>query len=89
MQYNHNFIKANEKEAYALANSQHADEIINAVDIADAEQAENEFTALLKLISDTDLRDRLDTAAGNISAAYQKLGFMAGYLLEKAFNHNE
>ena len=51
------------------------------VKIPDTETAENEFTELLKLIPDADLRERIDTAAGKIAYAYEKLGFVEGFIL--------
>lgn len=84
MQTFNDVVKMNEKEAYALSDSPHAEEVKTRVSISDTDTAENEFSELLKLIPDADLRERLDQAAGRISYAYEKLGFVEGYIAERA-----
>lgn len=84
MQTFNDVVKMNEKEAYALSDSPHAEEVKTRVSISDTDTAEGEFSELLKLIPDADLRERLDQAAGRISYAYEKLGFVEGYIAERA-----
>lgn len=83
MQTFNDVVKMNEKEAYALSDSPHAEEVKTRVSISDTDTAEDEFSELLKLITDADLRERLDQAAGRISYAYEKLGFVEGYISER------
>lgn len=83
MQTFNDVVKMNEKEAYALSDSPHAEEVKTRVSISDTDTAEDEFSELLKLIPDADLRERLDQAAGRISYAYEKLGFVEGYIAER------
>ena len=75
-----------EKEANALATTQLANEIINSLNSENIEFVEAEFSELLKQIPDADLRERIDRAVGRISFAYEKLGFIAGYLMERTLN---
>ncbi len=42
-------------------------------------EVEDEFAAALKEISDPELRNKLDMAAGRIAYAYQTLGFCGGW----------
>ena len=74
-------VKKHQNTAYTIADSPQADFIKNLIQIPDTETAENEFTELLKLIPDADLRERIDTAAGKIAYAYEKLGFVEGFIL--------
>lgn len=84
MQTFNDVVKMNKEQAYALSDSPHAEEVKTRVSIADTDTAEDEFSKLLKLIPDADLRERLDQAAGRISYAYEKLGFVEGYIAERA-----
>lgn len=70
--------------AYNLSDSPHAEEVKNRVRISDTDVAEDEFLKLLKLIPDADLRDKIDQAAGRISYAYEKLGFVEGFIAERS-----
>ncbi len=84
MQTFNDVVRMNEKEAYALSDSLHAEEVKNRVSIADTDTAEDEFSELLKLVQDAELRERIDQAAGRISYVYEKLGFVEGYIAERA-----
>ena len=80
MQNTIDVIRANEREATVISDSRYVDEIKSHVDLSSVEKAENEYSELLKLIQDADLREKLDLAAGRISYAYEKLGFVEGYI---------
>ena len=82
-----NFKTAHQKEAYLLSKSQQAEEIINSVELQEIETAETEFSELLKQIPDADLRERIDLAAGRISFAYETLGFIAGFIMERTLKY--
>lgn len=81
------FKTAQEKEAYLIATSQHAEEIINSVHLQEIETVETDFSELLKLIPDAALRERIDMAVGRISFAYEKLGFIAGYIMDRSLEY--
>ncbi|MBQ3552475.1 MAG: hypothetical protein IJA35_04905 [Clostridia bacterium] len=85
MQTYNDVVRSNKNFAYTLSDSPHADEVKSRVSIAETDAAEDEFSKLLKLIPDADLRERLDQAAGRISYAYEKLGFIEGYIAERAY----
>jgi hypothetical protein len=61
-----------------LATSPMAEELVERFDVPEVEEAEAQFRAALQAVSDPEARDKLDTAAGMISRAYQILGFCAG-----------
>lgn len=73
------------KEANALSDSPHAEEVKKRVSIKETETAEQEFSEVLKQITDPELRERIDSAAGRIAFSYEKLGFIEGYIAEKAY----
>ena len=85
MQTYNEVVRSRYKEAYALSDSPHAEEIKRRVSIPDTETAEAEFSEILKLITDKELREKLDSAAGRLTGAYEKLGFVEGYISEKAY----
>lgn len=62
-----------------LATSPMAEELVERFDVPEVEEAEAQFKAALQAITDPEVRERLDTAAGKISRAYQILGFCAGH----------
>lgn len=84
MQTIHEVVKSNYKYAYCLADSPHGEDVKKQVSITDTSEVEEQFSELLKLVSDPDLRERLDTAAGRISYAYEKLGFVEGFIAERS-----
>lgn len=61
-----------------LATSPMAEELVERFDVPEVEEAEAVFRAALQAITDPEAREKLDTAAGKISRAYQILGFCAG-----------
>ena len=62
-----------------LASSPLAEELVERFELPEIREAEDAFKQALAGISDPEARDRLDTAAGRISAAYQLLGFCVGH----------
>lgn len=51
----------------------------NRFKVPEVEEAEAVFNALLKEITDPELRNKIDMAAGKISYAYEILGYCAGH----------
>ena len=62
-----------------LASSPLAEELVERFELPEIREAEDAFKQALAEVSDQEARDRLDTAAGRISAAYQLLGFCVGH----------
>ncbi|MBQ8331165.1 MAG: hypothetical protein IJX94_01530 [Clostridia bacterium] len=81
-------IKASEREAHAIADSPQAETIKDQIDISSLDEAETEFADLLKQIPDADLRHKFDMAVGRISFAYERLGFVQGYISNRLLNCN-
>ena len=79
-------VRRHGKFAYKCSDEPLAEEFKKYISIEDTETAEREFAEILKLVSDTELREKLDSAAGRISHAYEKLGFMVGYILERSMS---
>lgn len=52
---------------------------IERYDFPELHEIEDEFAAVLKEVSDPELRDKLDMMAGRIAYAYQTLGFCGGW----------
>jgi hypothetical protein len=67
-------------DAYRMAGSQHAEEFKKITEIEETEIAEIDFGDALKLVEDDELREKLDAAAGKLTAAYEKYGYIIGYL---------
>lgn len=88
MQTNYDVIRLNETEALALADSPYAEKIKNRLNVSSVDKAESEFSEVIKLISDADLRERIDAAVGRISFAYEKLGFVQGYVAARGISIN-
>lgn len=84
MQTIHEVVKSNYKYAYCLSDSPHAEDVKKQVGIKDTDEVEEQFTELLKRVEDPELREQLDTAAGRISYAYEKLGFVVGFIAERS-----
>ena len=82
MNYN-DIINKYEAEAYALSEIDHAEQLENRIKINEVAEADKEWEELLKQIPDSELRQRVDLAAGRIAFAYSKLGFMNGYMVSK------
>lgn len=61
-----------------FATSETAQQLIERFDVPEVEEAEELFKKALQEIADPDTRNRIDMAAGQISRAYQILGFCAG-----------
>ena len=61
-----------------FATSETAQQLIERFDVPEVEEAEELFKKALQEIADPETRNRLDMAAGQISRAYQILGFCAG-----------
>lgn len=62
-----------------FATSEFGEACANRFDIPEVEEAEAAFKNALRKISDPELRNEIDMAAGKISRAYQILGFCAGH----------
>ena len=75
-------VKFHQTTAYTIADSPQANSVKKLIKIPDTDIAENDLSELLKLIPDADLRERIDTAAGRIAYAYEKLGFVEGFVLK-------
>lgn len=67
-----------------LAASPLAEELVERIELSEIQEAENAFKQALAEIADPEARDRLDTAAGRISAAYQLLGFCVGHAAQNS-----
>lgn len=52
---------------------------IERYNLPELREVEDEFAAVLKQVSDPELRDKLDMAAGRIAYAYQTQGFCGGW----------
>lgn len=67
-----------------LATSPLAEELVERIELPEIQEAEDAFKQALAEITDPEARDRLDTAAGRISAAYQLLGFCVGHTAQSS-----
>lgn len=67
-------------DAYRMSDSPWAEDIKKIVEIDETAIAELEFTDILKTIEDKELREKLDAAAGKLTTAYEKYGYIIGYL---------
>lgn len=70
-----------------LATSQMGEECAERFDVPEVKEAEAEFKQALAGISDPELRNAVDMAAGKISRAYQILGFCAGHFSQDPRAH--
>lgn len=77
-------VKKHQANAYALADTALADTVKDCITVVDTDAVESDFSELLTLIQDAELRDMIDTAAGRIAFAYEKLGFVQGILTDHA-----
>ena len=68
----------------SLSSSPFAQELVARIDLPEIQEAEDAFKQALAEITDPEARDRLDTAAGRISAAYQLLGFCVGHTAQSS-----
>lgn len=71
--------KRHERYLRNLATSPFGRELVEKFDVPEVDEAEAEFKKAIEQISDPEIRDAVDTAAGKISTAYQILGFCAGH----------
>lgn len=62
----------------SIAKGDWAEELAERFDVPEVTEAEELFKKALQEIADPETRNRLDMAAGQISRAYQILGFCAG-----------
>lgn len=62
-----------------FATSEFGEAFANRFDVPEVKEAELTFKNVLEQISDPELRNEIDMAAGKISRAYQILGFCAGH----------
>lgn len=62
-----------------LATSEWAEKLAERFEVPEVAAAEEAFKRALETVSDPELRNTLDSAAGKISYAYQILGFCAGH----------
>lgn len=67
-----------------LATSPLAEELVERFELPEIQEAEDAFKQALAEITDPEARDRLDTAAGRISVAYQLLGFCVGHTAQSS-----
>lgn len=67
-----------------LATSPLAEELVERFELPEIQEAEDAFEQALAEITDPEARDRLDMAAGRISAAYQLLGFCVGHTAQSS-----
>lgn len=67
-----------------LASSPLAEELVERFELPEIQAAEDAFKQALAEITDPEARDRLDTAAGRISTAYQLLGFCVGHTAQSS-----
>lgn len=67
-----------------LSSSPLAQELAERIDLPEIQEAEDAFKQALTEITDPEARDRLDTAAGKMSAAYQLLGFCVGHTAQSS-----
>ena len=72
--------------ANALSDSPHAEEVKKRVSIEATNRAEEGLAELLKQIGDPELRELIDSAVGRISYAYEKLGFIEGFIAERSLS---
>lgn len=86
MQTYNQVVQSNFEMACTLSGSPHAEEVKKRVTIKETDTAEQEFSELLKQITDLELRGRIDSAVGKISYAYEKLGFVEGFIAEKSLS---
>ena len=61
-----------------LATSPFAEQLVERFDVPEVDEAEAAFKAAIEKISDPDIKNAIDMAAGQISSAYQILGFCFG-----------
>lgn len=62
-----------------LATSPLAEELVQKFDVPEVDEAEEAFKSAIKKITDPELRNLIDMAAGKLTNAYQILGFCAGH----------
>lgn len=62
-----------------MATSEFGEYCKNRFDVPEVEEAEAVFKEILQEITDPELRNKIDMAAGKISYAYEILGFCAGH----------
>lgn len=70
-----------------LATSPMAEELVERFDVPEVEEAEQLFKSLLGEVKDPETRNKLDMAAGQISRAYQILGFCVGHFSQDSRAH--
>lgn len=62
-----------------LATSPFAEELVQKFEVPEVDEAEAAFKEAIQNISDPELRNAVDMAAGKLTSAYQILGFCAGH----------
>lgn len=67
-----------------LASSPFAQELVERFKLPEIQEAEDAFKQVLAEITDPEVRNKLDMAAGKISTAYQLLGFCAGHTAQSS-----
>lgn len=63
----------------SLATSPFAEELVQKFEVPEVDEAEAAFKEAIQNISDPELRNAVDMAAGKLTNAYQILGFCAGH----------
>ena len=71
-----------------LAKSPMATELAERFEVPEIEAAETAFKQAIAGIADPEIRNRIDMAAGQISSAYQILGFCAGRFSQDSRAHS-
>lgn len=67
------------KQLCRMATSEFGEYCKNRFKVPEVDEAEAAFKAVLQEITDPELRNKVDMAAGKISYAYEMLGFCAGH----------
>lgn len=70
-----------------LAESPLARELVEKMDVPEITEAEGAFKAALMRVADPELRNAIDLAAGEISRAYQLLGFCIRHYSQSSEAH--
>lgn len=76
------------EQLISLAQSERAEAIKERFDVPEVDEAESIFKAALQEITDPEIRNKIDMAAGKISRAYEILGFCMGHFSQDSRSFN-
>lgn len=76
------------QQLISLAQSELAEALKQRFDVPQVDEAEGAFKAALQEITDPEIRNKIDMAAGKISRAYEILGFCAGHFSQDSRSYN-